>query len=147
MYSLYLHVILFIRLYQMILKGFRLWKGCFHFTFASMYFSGSPPMRNNFTVCKSRGFFFLIFYRNNCKILMLRDIFDEKNVFKLLMRNVFVINVNFIYSDRIFECCIFSQLLLIHEICLQYRAIFTKKSSKAKRKKHTLITFIFPLLT
>lgn len=78
---------------------------------------------------------------------MLRDIFDEKNVFKLLMRNVFVINVNFIYSDRIFECCIFSQLLLIHEICLQYRAIFTKKSSKAKRKKHTLITFIFPLLT
>lgn len=65
---------------------------------------------------------------------MLRDIFD-------------VINVNFIYSDRIFECCIFSQLLLIHEICLQYRAIFTKKSSKAKRKKHTLITFIFPLLT
>lgn len=79
---------------------------------------------------------------------MLRDIFDEKNVFKLLMRNVFVINVNFIYSDRIFECCIFSQLLLIHEICLQYRAIFTKKkNSEAKRKKHTLNNFIFPLLT
>lgn len=80
--------------------------------------------------CKSRGFFF-IFYRNNCKILMLRDIFDEKNVFKLLMRNVFAINVNFIYSDRIYECCIFSYLLLIHEICLQYRAIFTKKKFKS----------------
>lgn len=81
-------------------------KGCFYFIFVLMYFSGLFFMRNNFIVCKFWVFFF-IFYWNNCKILMFWDIFDEKNVFKLLMRNVFVINVNFIYFDCIFECCIF----------------------------------------
>lgn len=82
-------------------------KGCFYFIFVLMCFSGLFFMRNNFIVCKFWCFFFFIFYWNNCKILMFWDIFDEKNVFKLLMVNVFVINVNFIYFDCIFECCIF----------------------------------------